>query len=53
MSALIFNILPEPIRDLVNWVDKNTFGLLFSLCFCVGAYAFIKFLDRRKGEATE
>jgi hypothetical protein len=44
------NIVPQPLKDMVNWFANNLSLLAFCFCFTLGAYVAIKFLGNRRGK---
>jgi hypothetical protein len=37
-----FGLVPQPLKDLVNWIADNATLLAFAFCFTVGSYVFLR-----------
>lgn len=46
--AAFFDVVPQPVKDLLSWFDRNTTSLLFALCFLVACVTAIKVYGRKK-----
>ena len=51
--AQFFDLVPQSIKDFFKWFNDSTAALLFTLCFLVACFVFVKVTNRKKQGATE
>jgi uncharacterized membrane protein YjdF len=45
-----YGFVPQSMKDTVKWFGETFNTWIFLACFLVGAYVFVKFITRRKGD---
>jgi uncharacterized membrane protein len=48
-----FNLVPQPMQDMVAWLASNFTTITILICFMVAAYLVNKILNRHKGKDQE
>jgi hypothetical protein len=43
-----FGIVPEEIKSMLDWVNRNTTAFVIAICFIVACWAYVK--TKKKGE---
>jgi len=44
-----FGIIPQPLKDGLAWTGENFTIIVFLICFSIGAFVVLKFLNYSKG----
>ena len=52
LTASAFGLLPDSMKQTVDWFGNNFETIAFAGCFVIGCYTILKFLNRRKGSTT-